>query len=144
MITEQELKNLNYGPELKGKLEELGVADAWVDGKKKTEIIKDALAKLAVLQSQLDAGASKEDAEKKLLDVEQNKLLADQEAKQEQAAKDANAAALKQEAKLSVPSKKHAQEGIDRILILLKSANTVQKEILSKKLAELQKIVEAE
>lgn len=144
MITEQELKDLNYGPELKGKLEELGVGDAWKDGKKKSAIISDAMVKLAVIQSQKDAGASDEDAQKALEKVEEGKELASQEAKEGKAAIKANADALKQEADKFVPSKEQAQKGIDRILLLIKTANGTQKEILSKRLAQLQAIVDGE
>lgn len=140
MITEKELKKINYGPQLKEKLEQLGVGASWKDGKKKSDIIADALGKLAILQSQKDAGANEQEAKEALQGIEEEKKLIEKEKEEEESAIKANAEALEAE-KLKVSadvSKEEIQKNIKRVLVLLKTANIAQKEILSKKLVALE------
>ena len=72
VVTEASLSEIKYH-ELKGELEKLGLASCWVQGKKKVDIIKDAIAKLGTVtqlqeinltQHQIDQRLALKDAEK--------------------------------------------------------------------------------
>ena len=69
VINFEYLNAIKYG-ELEKKLNELGVADSWVGGKKKVEIINDAISKLA---KELDLLAAEEEkqAEQALIESQE-------------------------------------------------------------------------
>jgi ERCC4-related helicase len=79
VINFEYLNAIKYG-ELEKKLNELGVADSWVGGKKKVEIINDAISKLAKLKQLKENGVADEDAQKEL-----DLLAAEEEKQAEQA-----------------------------------------------------------
>lgn len=87
IITKEILDAVKYH-ELKSKFEEIGVPEVWKPGRKKDELIKDALAKLAKIRQLKEAGVTddKEIKEKiKEQEEAENKALELQKAKEEEA-----------------------------------------------------------
>ena len=88
MITAEELRELNYGAELRDKLAELGVGEVWRKGVKKEDAISEAIEKLAKLKELESKGVTGEDAEKAIAkDKEDAKNKFETEAQKEFKAK---------------------------------------------------------
>ena len=80
VVTEATLNEIKYH-DLKAELDKHGLGSCWGNGKKKIDIIKDAISKLALVKEMQEKGIAQEDIDKTL--EEKNQEVADKKAEKE-------------------------------------------------------------
>jgi len=141
-ISKEELSKVSYGPALRKKLEELGIPEVWEQGKKKAEIIKEAVAKLEKLKEKKDQGLSTEDAKEKIAKekaIEKEGIEKFNKKVEKQKEKENNS----EVEKLKVLTKEVLEKGLVNANQNLKHANEVHRKILLKKIANIQEALKS-
>lgn len=82
VVTAATLNEIPYH-ELKDKLDELGLGSCWRGGKKKIDIIKDAISKLNVVKQMQEQNLSQEEIDKKLALSDAEKEAQEKKAQEE-------------------------------------------------------------
>ena len=105
VVTEASLNEIKYH-DLKTELDKHGLGSCWENGKKKIDIIKDAISKLALVKEMQEKEVSQEDIDKTL--EEKNQEVADKKAEKE--ALDKKAAKKKEEEEKENVTKSETKE----------------------------------
>jgi len=141
-ITKEELELVAY-KEMQAKFEELGVPEVWKPGKKKETMILEAIEKLNLIKSLENAGLEKDDIEKAVSKVKDNKEeLAKAEALKEAQEKEALEKAQTEKAvelKLTLPQ---IEKNLKNIEANLKNNIPSQRVLLLNKKAMLMKMID--
>lgn len=141
-ITKEQLEQVAY-KDLLSKFKELGLPEVWKPGKKKAEMIKEALEKLDLVKSLENAGLESQDIEKAVAKVDQQKEQ-QQRAEELKLAEEKEAAEQKVveqivELKLTLPQ---IQKNLANIEANLKNNVTAQRNTLLLKKAMLMKMID--
>ena len=139
----QILNDSGYGEPLKKELAKFGAEKAWKPGRKKADVIKDGLEKIALIKQLLEDGKSKEEIDAALEEKEVKKIEKSKEGLIKEALEKEKAFKAKQTAEIKKDfSKDVLEKKIKNIDANLKQATIEQREMLVEKRKILQELLD--
>jgi multidrug resistance efflux pump len=132
-VTVEDFKDVKYG-DLLAKFTELGVPNAWANGKKKIDMIYKAVKQLAVIKSLENEGLSDEQVKEELIkaDIAREELVKDEQVKFAQDAEIADKAIVDKIEKAEL-TQDQIKSNLKTIEQNLKSNIPAHRDILQKK-----------